>query len=346
LTTLSGLLMQQASALLKQALQLLENTLEADRALAGDRAAQGLIQQAQVAIAHSPQFQMLLAQKVPQPWQNIVQQRLLKQLYRCPHPDRLESWIEEQMARIVKSLKLDQQLCALIQQIQSLPKRSSQRRNLIPVLISQMQASGKITTSIANLPSELYHDALHETLLWFCEHLDEYDPARSGPLVWFNRNLFYTASKIKRSHYRPLPKKFQISEENRYRQGGPDAYDELIAEAEQQILDDLYDWVQRDHAANLKRAALRDRLDINAQAIIKAVLEHIRRLRSLNKTYGQLDNDILADQPTDLYQLFTQLAAQLQCPPAQLQRFWREQCRPQIEAFLQQSGHVTTLRAK
>lgn len=326
--------MQQAFARLTEALCLLENRGDLDRNLV----AQALIKQAQVAIAQSPQFQTLLTDKVPPQWHPIVQQRIIRQLYRCPDADRLTSWIEEQMTRIVKSLQIDAELCALIQQIQSLPKRSSQRRNLIPVLITQMQTSGKITACIPNLPSELYHDALHETLLWFCDHLDEYDPARSGPVVWFNRNLFYTASKIKRSHYRPLPQKFQISEENRRQQGGPDAYEQLIEEAEQQILADLYAWVQQDRVAKLKRVALRDRLDINAQTIIKAVLEHIWRLRSLNKTCGHL-YDIFSDQPTDLSQLFVQLSTQLQCSPAQLQRFWREQCRPHIEAFLQQSGN-------
>ncbi len=334
--------MQQAVMLLTQALRLRENNRALGRDLGGDLkgepAVQVLIQQAQVAIAQSSQFQTLLAEKVPARWQSTVQQRIVRQLYRCPQPDRLTSWVEQQMIRTVKSLQIDESLCELIAKIQSLPKRSSQRRNLIPVLITQMQTSGKITTCIANLPTELYHDALHDTLLWFCDHLDEYDPARSGPVVWFNRNLFYTASKIKRSHYQKLPPKFQVSEENKYQQGGPDAYNVLIEEAEQQILEDLYDWVQQDQAAKLKRTALRDRLDINAQAIIKAVLEHIRRLRILSKAGGQL-YDLFCDQPTDLSQLFAQLADQLKCSAAQLQRFWREQCRPHIEDFLQQSGN-------
>ncbi len=326
--------MQQASALLKQALHL----LEANQTLADHESAQVLLRQAQDAIAQSPQFQTLLTQKVPPHWHPIVQQRIIQQIYRCPDANRITIWIEQQMTRIVKSLQIDAELCTLIAQIQSLPKRSSQRRNLIPVLITQLQASGKITACIPNLPAELYYDALHETLLWFCEHIDEYNPALSGPVVWFNRNLFYTASKIKRSHYRPLPSKFQISEENRQKQGGPDAYEQLMEEAEAQIVDDLYEWAQQDCAAKLKRAALRDRLDINAQIVISAVLEHIRRLRSLNKTCGHL-YDIFSDQPTDLSQLFVQLSIQFQCSPAQLQRFWREQCQPQIKAFLQQSGN-------
>lgn len=343
--------MKTASALLQQALYLLNQVSELDEQSShsqSSHSAQQLMQQAQMAVAGCAEFQQMLAERVPGRWQPVAQQRLLKQLYRCSNPDRLAVWCRQILERTVVSLAIDEELVGLIQQIQSLPKRSSDRRNLIPVLLTQLQNSGKITTCIPNLPAELYSEALHETMLWFCEHIDQYDSTRASPVVWFNRNLFYAASKLKRSHYRKLPDKFKNSEENAQLQGAPDAYASLIGEAEHQILEDLYDWVKKDASGKLKRTALRDRLDLNAQTLIKAVLDHVYKLISLSKAPAQLyemfaepahEESSASEQPTDLTQLLTNLSTRWHYPYEKLRRFWREQCQPQIGDFLQQSGN-------
>lgn len=341
--------MKTALALLQQALSRLNQASNLEES--GHQSAQQLMRQAQAEIAGCAEFQEMLIEIVPERWRLVTEQRLLKQLYRCSHVncvDLLAAWCEQVLKRTVASLEIDEALIGLIQQIQPLPKRSRDRRNLIPVLLTQLQNSGKITTCIPNLPAELYSEALHETMLWFCEHLDEYDPTRASPVVWFNRNLFYAASKIKRSHYRKLPNKFTASEQNAQLQGAPDAYELLIQEAEHQILEDLYDWVRQDPSGQLKQTALRDRLDLNAQTIIKAVLDHIYKLISLSKASAQLYEmfaepapaaSIAFEQPTDLTQLLTHLSSRWQYPYDKLRRFWREQCQPQIGDFLQQSGN-------
>ncbi len=326
--------MNEAADYLKAFLKLINN-LDAE---IEEDAAKLLMQKAQISLAQCSELQELLSQTVPQPLVKIATERLLQQLHLCKNPDRLAEWVKARLQKIVDSLQIDENLRGLIQQIQGLPKRSSDRRNLINTLIIQMQASGKITACISGLPAELYSDALSETMLWFFEHIDEYNPSLSGPITWFNCNLFYTASRIRKAHYRHLPQKFQATERDRWLQGGPDAYDSLITESEHQTLEELYDWVQQDTTGQLRRTALSDRLDINVQAILTAVLGHIRKLRSLNRAPTQL-YDVFAKQPTDLAQLFKTLAERLACEPERLRRFWREQCRPAIQVFFQQSGN-------
>ncbi len=310
--------------------------------------AQQLMQKAQAALARCYEFQSLLDSTVPERWRDISQQRLLRRLHCCDNPARLSVWCQLTLEKIVASLEIDEVLIGIIQQIQSLPPQSRDRRNLITLMLTKIQSSGKVTTHIPNLPSELYSEALHETMLWFCEHIDEYDPAKAGPVVWFNRNLFYAASKINRARYRSLPNKIRATEEMAQLEGAPDAYEPLIEEAEYQILEELYRWVREDKTGQLKRTAISDRQELNAQTIIKAILDHIFKLRSLSKAPAQLyemfsDLDSEASsviaQPTDLTQLFTKLAERWQYPYAKLRRFWRERCQPHIGDFLQQSGN-------
>ena len=294
-----------------------------------------LIAQAKQLLVESAEFQQLLVESVPKSIQEKAQQRLIRRLHTCKKPEQLPIWVKQQLANIVPSVQQDEALIAIIQQIQALPANNRDRRNLIQTLLIEIQTSDRLRRSLPNLPPALYADALHETLLWFCDCIDTYDPTRSGPLSWFNRNLSYQGLKLARSLNRSLPDRFTNTEKDSLARGGPDAYDALTAEAEYQILDDLYDWVQQDVTGELKRTALTDRLDINVQMVIKAVLDQIRHLRRLGRTPTQL-YDIFAQQPTDLSQLFSQLSGQIDYPPEKLRRFWREKCCPYIEDFLQQ----------
>lgn len=327
--------MNEAADYLKAFFALINN-LDAE---VDEQAARTLMQKAKKALAQCSELQALLSETVPQPLVEIATKRLLQQLHYCTNPDELAAWVKERLQKIVGSLQIDEELRRLIQQIKELPKRSSDRRNLITTLITKMQASGKITACISGLSRDLYSDALSETLLWFCEHLDEYDPSRAGPITWFNCNLFYTACRIRKAHYQQLPDKFQATERDKWLQGGSDAHDSLVREAEHQTLEELYSWVQKDPTGQLRRTALSDRLDINVQVMLTAVLMHIRKLRSLNRAPAQL-YDTFAEQPTDLAELFKMLAVRLKCEPEKLRRFWREQCRPAIQTFFQQSGYT------
>ncbi|MFK8182530.1 MAG: hypothetical protein AB8B99_04090 [Phormidesmis sp.] len=310
-----------------------------------------LMQQAEQSLAASPEFQQLLAASVPAPLQPKAQKWLMRRLYTCQNScqnaEQLARWVKQQLEKIVVSIQKDEALRELIQQIQGLPHGSRDRRNLIQTLLIEIQTAESRLKHLSNLSPELFNDALHETLLWFCEHLDDYDPTRSGPVTWFNRNLFYQGMKLLRARNRPLPARFTNTEKSKLHQGGPDAYDTLIVEAEYQILDDLYDWIHQDKTGQLKRTSLTDRLDINVQTVTKAVLDRIRVLRSLSQSAARSHfisadiepYDIFSDQPTSLSQLFDYLSAQLEYPPDKLRRFWRERCRPHIQAFLQQSGN-------
>ena len=304
-------------------------------------------------LAASPGFQQLLAEAVPEPLRQKAQQWLMRRLYACKdscqNSEQLARWIKQQLEKIVVSIQKDEILRELIQQIQGLPHDSRDRRNLIQTLLIEIQTSESRLKRLSNLSPELYNDALHETMLWFCDHLDDYDPTRAGPVTWFNHHLYYQGMKLLRSHSRPLPIRYTNIEQDKQTQGGPDAYSTLIVEAEYQILDDLYDWIQQDATNQLKRTSLTDRLDINVQTVTKAVLDRIRVLRSLNRAATAMSTavisteiepyDIFSDQPTNLPQLFEHLSTQLEYPPDKLRRFWRERCRPCIQDFLQQSGN-------
>lgn len=347
--------MNKAVDYLTQYFYLLAKEAETD---AGDRvgnkenyAAVALMQQAQQALADSRDFQRVLAETVPEPLRQKSQQWLMRQLYRCKQscetPAQFEQWLKRRLEKIAVSVQKDEALRELIQQIQTLPPNSRDRRNLIQTLLIEIQSAESRLRHLPNLSPELYNDALHETMLWFCEHLDSYDPDRAGPVTWFNRNLFYQGMKLLRSQNRPLPVRFTNTEKDKLDQGGPDAYDSLILEEDYQILDDLYDWVQQDRTGQLKRTSLTDRLDINVQSVIKAVLDRIRILRSLSRATAPASvskqapiaaYDLFSEQPSTLSQLFESLSSQLEYPPDKLRRFWRERCRPFIQDFLQQSS--------
>ena len=347
-------LMNEAADRLTQYFQLLAK----DAAIGGrstaapseNCAAKGLIQQAQQALIDSPEFQRLLSEAAPEPLRQRAQQWLIRRLHHaeniCNNSEQMVLWVKQQLDQIVVSIQQDEVLRELIQQIQGLPHDSRDRRNLIQTLLIEIQCSKSLTRHLPSLPEELYNDALHDTMLWFCDHLNDYDPTQSGPMTWFNRNLYYQAMKILRSRHRPLPLQFVSTEQGKLHQGGPDAYSILIIEAEYQILDDLYDWIQQDNTGNLKRTSLTDRLDLNVQTVTKAVLDRIRVLRSLRRAASQPytstateSYDLCLEQPTSLSQLFEYLSAQLEYPPDKLRRFWRDKCRPCIEDFLQQSGN-------
>ncbi len=312
--------------------------------LSADRAATVLMQQAKQALADSPEFERLLAAAVPEPQRQKAEQWLMRRLHNCQSScgsaDQLGQWVQQQLAKIAIALQKDEVLRELIAQIQALPHDSRDRRNLIPTLLIQIQQSESLTRHLPGLSAELYNDALHETMLWFCDHLDDYDPTRAGPVTWFNRNLYYQGMKMLRSRDRPLPTRYANTEIEKLNQGGPDAYDLLMIEAEYQILDDLYDWIVQDVTGLLKRTSLTDRLDINVQTVTQAALNRIRVLRSLSRSTPAVEPYALfSDQPTTLSQLFEYLSGQLEYPPDKLRRFWRERCQPCIQDFLQQSGN-------
>lgn len=204
------------------------------------------------------------------------------------------------------------ELDALTLEICRYPKGSQERQKRLNLLIVKMQRSRQIWNA-PQMPRNDYQEALQKTWLWFCQHLDRYDPTQASVMTWFNNRLKFTIlhqwRRIKTENARLIQLNSSLDEENEsFWENIPDPRLEPSS-----MLQDLHEWLQSNQQ-ELRRIHLRNCPEANCYTLIP---------------------HRLPPQPTP----WERLSQKFKVPLPTLSGFYHRECLPQLQKFAKEYGY-------
>jgi len=156
-------------------------------------------------------------------------------------------------------------------EIQKLPRGSNKRRLAVNRVICDIQKSDKLfCQGRFNYPSEVYDDALWDTLPEISKKIDLYDPTKAKVMTWVNRileNKFKEAiKKYKKRRERAIK---ELSLDAPVNKDDSTPLSETIAqpEAKSIICDRLYECIDRDPEGLFEKRHVQGRPEANFRAI-------------------------------------------------------------------------------
>ncbi|MGK7876297.1 MAG: sigma-70 family RNA polymerase sigma factor [Xenococcaceae cyanobacterium] len=159
-----------------------------------------------------------------------------------------------------------------------------------------------------------YEDALQQTWLYFCRNLCEsvtttaYNPDLGSVITWLNSYLKFRLRDLNIEKAIDDTTRIQTSDEEF------DLIAQIPAPAEvPPLLQDLRAWAEADRQGKLRKTHLRDRLDINAQALILYRLPPETAWTALSKRFG--------------------------VPVSTLSTFYQRKCLPFLRSFCDAEGY-------
>jgi hypothetical protein len=218
----------------------------------------------------------------------------------------------EEVSNLSDRQLLYQDLDSLVIQICQETLNIWKRKRCLTQLVTKMKNSGLIWKK--DVP--YYEDAVQEQWEFFCSNLWEsrtgtqYDRTRSNPITWFNNCL----------QWRLLTFAQKIAEENQRRCQNEKILEDgqlvnlieiLPAEDETHIIEciqcfeEVQNWIET-NPEGILNAHIRGRKDLTCQVILRSLLS--------GKT-------------------FTQMAAEYGCAYQTIYGFWKNKCRPHVQAF-------------
>jgi len=145
------------------------------------------------------------------------------------------------------------------------PPRSLERQRCIQEIYRLVMRSGRLWQE----STPYYGDALQETWEHCCQHLEEYDPARSAVTTWIDNRLKWTLKK-----WRDRQLRDQERTANPVQTDSGDTLSPLDALSSNSSLDQAeqmwrttLNWVRADPDGKLQATCFRRRPEINAQVL-------------------------------------------------------------------------------
>lgn len=260
------------------------------------------------------------------------------------HPDNSEErkhLIREILRDIPLRRQLFERVCRLSQAHEKQQSTQTLRdlRKVKQLLVWIMQQSGNIWRS--GEVSEVYQEALSRTWVSFHEKLDQYDPERASPVVWFNDTLKYKIKDVEREIAKAESKRARpltdVENEELDLTGNiADSHPEPDPNVEaSNLLEQIHQWLEQEKKS-LQQKRMANRPDVDCYFLI------LSRLPVASNQLGQFEDgktwDELARnlQDSDLPSL----------TPKQIQRYYNEKCLPYLQKFLQSQGYRAPRKPK
>jgi DNA-directed RNA polymerase specialized sigma24 family protein len=197
----------------------------------------------------------------------------------------------------------------LVQEAHQFPQGSLERQRLLHQIVLAMQRSGKIWRGGGTVSPEAYAEALQQTWLYFCKHLDRYDPDKAGVITWFNAHLRYRILDVLRRQ--------QTDQSVLVSAVGTEQVDpirQLAAHPEPPpLLENVQQWIfhQREE---LWQIHLRGRPEVNCAVLLWRRLPPPTPWKALSREFG--------------------------VPVATLSNFYQQKCYPRLLAFGRYEGYL------
>jgi DNA-directed RNA polymerase specialized sigma24 family protein len=206
-------------------------------------------------------------------------------------------------------------LSSLILEARKYPVGSPKRQRLLTDVIRSIQRSGKVWRDY-QIPVEQYQEALQQTLIYVCQHLETYDPIRANPLTWFNCILKFRIKDVRRKSFLETCYRQSSSFHSANFDQVIDMIDRIPAPAmdgAEDMLQELLVWLEQERSM-LEQKSVRNHSAINVYSLI------MRRL------------------PTDRQMSWNQLSEEFGVSVPTLSSFYQRQCVPVLREFGQGQG--------
>ena len=187
---------------------------------------------------------------------------------------------------------------------ESPPVERRQRLNEIVRLVSR---SGRLWRE----ETPYYQDALQQTWLYLCRHLEKYDSSRANVITWLDNHLRWRLEDFRQAQQAELARRVSGSMND----DAIDRIDNIPAPPEiPPILEAVRKWVETDPDGELSSTHIKNRPDITCQILI------LRRLPP-EKRWSEIASEFNLSQST---------AA----------NFYRRQCLPRLRNFGENRGYL------
>jgi DNA-directed RNA polymerase specialized sigma24 family protein len=206
--------------------------------------------------------------------------------------------------------ELDTHLCTLIATARCHPCGSIQRQQYLAQIIGLIQQSGKLSR-YSNGAIDDYHEALQQTWLHLCHHLDAYDPDRASVITWLNTYLKYRLldQRVAQKKERGKTVSGYLSADGEW----IDPLDKVPSpEAPPPLLEEIQIWLQ-ENAGSLRRKHIYQRPEVNCYVLILRRLPPETSWSELSKTFG--------------------------VPISTLSNFYQRECLPRLRTFIEFQGY-------
>ena len=184
---------------------------------------------------------------------------------------RVRDWISIQRDRAFKTVLTDESLKQLALDAQQHPPSSEARNHALRELVQAIGLSGKLSRPhLGQFSPEfyalIYDEAVNQTLMYICQHIDNYDPNRGKRQQFMNWVNFRLNKQILDSYRDFQNSQFQTVSSLADLENIPQP------EAAIPVSDQIADWIRDDADNQFKRHYIRNRPDANFQAIALATL--------------------------------------------------------------------------
>lgn len=174
---------------------------------------------------------------------------------------------------------LNEELEQLVAEACRHPADSKVRKKCLTKVVAKMQQkfSTEAPSPIPRPTTPNEREAQQRAWLWFCEHIEEYDPSKGTVIGWFSSHLRYRRKDVRANPIGRDPNTSSLDDKSKIRSGDEIASDQGYAfyQSEHEIQKDLATQKLITNQRRLRRIYFRDRPDVNCFDISMTLLEGV-----------------------------------------------------------------------